>query len=235
MAAPQQGGGQSDHSAGILWGIAALFATVAFIWYAFKNQLVSFYLTIKLAELNFIAFILSALNFDLSNIDQLRNLIQSVKAQSASLTFDNMMIIGSVVGKWLRIPLVVLLFVLAVVVYLGNTARIFKHIYKMLEFAKLEKVNWPQITPVVGLDLIKEDIDKGPWAMAMSPMQFCKAHRLLQEVKPERREGMARKDWDRIDVILRRGEANRMFAMQLGQLWGGVSRLPPYAKALFAA
>ncbi len=39
----------------------------------------------------------------------------------------------------------------------------------------MQKVaNWPQITPVLDLDLIKTDIDKGPWAMAMTPMQFCK-------------------------------------------------------------
>jgi intracellular multiplication protein IcmP len=70
--------------------------------------------------------------------------------------------------------------------------------------------------------------------MAMTPMQFCKRNKLLEEIRPQRREGMTRKDWDKVDVLLRRGEANRIFALQLGPLWGGVQRLPPYARALFA-
>ena len=45
---------------------------------------------------------------------------------------------------------------------------------------------------------------------------------------------MSRKEWDKVEVILKRGEANKIFAMQLGPLWGGVNKLPPYARALFA-
>ena len=91
-----------------------------------------------------------------------------------------------------------------------------------------------KITPVVHLDLIKTDIDTGPWAMAMNPMQFCKRYKLLDEVRVERHEGMTRKDWDRIDVVLRRGKANKIFVMQLGGLWKSVNQLSPHAKALFA-
>ena len=45
---------------------------------------------------------------------------------------------------------------------------------------------------------------------------------------------MSRKDWDKIEVVLKRGEANKIFAMQLGPLWKGADKLPPHAKALFA-
>jgi intracellular multiplication protein IcmP len=69
----------------------------------------------------------------------------------------------------------------------------------------------------------------------MTPLQFCKKFKLLEEVRPQRREGMARKDWDKIEVVLKRGESNKLFAMQLGPLWRGTASLPPYAKALFAA
>ena len=116
-------------------------------------------------------------------------------------------------------------------------ARVFtvKRFIKCKILAKLESKNWPQITPVVNLDLIKTDIDTGPWAMALTPMQFCKRYKLLQEIKPVRQEGMSRKDWDKIEVVLKRGEANKLFAMQLGSLWMGVDKLPPHLKALFAA
>ena len=45
---------------------------------------------------------------------------------------------------------------------------------------------------------------------------------------------MGRKDWDKVEVVLRRGLANKIFAMQLGPLWTGTDRLPPHVKALFA-
>ncbi len=232
MAAPQQGG--QDNSMGMLWGIAALFFTLAVVWYVFKNQLASFYLAIKLAEAKLLLRAAVALHLDVSYFEELYLTIRGLKAQPSMITFQNLMLAGGFVGKWIRIPLAIILFVLGVVIYFGNTANIFRRIYKLRDFANMEKTNWPQIAPVAGLDLIKEDIAKGPWAMALTPMQFCKRYQLLQEVKPQRREGMTRKEWDKIDVVLKRGEANKIFAMQLGQLWRGPEYLPPYVKALFA-
>jgi len=229
MAAPQQGGSQSDNSTSILWGVAAAFAAVGFIWYAFKKYLVSFYLTIKLYEANLLSM------FNAEHFAQLRNTILAALANPDAVTFPNLVEIGAGVGNWLRIPFVILLLLLALVVYFSNTIRAFKRNYSMREFAKLEKNNWPQIMPVVGLDLIKTDIDTGPWAMAMTPLQFCKRYKLLEEVHPPRREGMARKEWNRIEVVLKRGAANKLFALQLGQLWHGVDKLPPHSRALFAA
>jgi intracellular multiplication protein IcmP len=149
--------------------------------------------------------------------------------------FPELVLLGTTIGNGFRIPLMILLLGLAVVVYFANSTREFKHTYSMPQLAQFEKSNWPQITPVAGIDLNKVDIDTGPWAMAMNPMQFCKRHQLLDEVAVERVEGMSRKDWDRIDVVLRRGKANKLFVMQLGPVWRGVDHLTPHAKALFAA
>ena len=55
MAAGGQQQGQSDNSMGILWIIAAIFIFAAIIWYSFKKNLVSFYLTIKLWEISVIS------------------------------------------------------------------------------------------------------------------------------------------------------------------------------------
>ncbi|HXF28545.1 MAG TPA: type IVB secretion system coupling complex protein DotM/IcmP, partial [Chlamydiales bacterium] len=65
-------------------------------------------------------------------------------------------------------------------------------------------------------------------------MQFCKRHRLLQEHKAQPREGMIRKEWNRIEVTLKRGQANKVFSLQLGTLWQGIDRLSPHTRALFA-
>jgi intracellular multiplication protein IcmP len=229
MAAPQQGS-QPDNSAAMLWIIAAIFAAIAVIWYSFQSQIVSFYLYIKLYEVNILRQI-----FPNSYYGQLRNIILAALANPTQIKFNDLVLIGTTIGNTLRIPLASLLFLLGIVVYFANTTRVFKRNYNMPVLAKLEKNNWPQITPVVSLDLNNVDIDSGPWAMAMSPMQFCKRYKLLDEVQVERVEGMSRKDWDRIDVVLRRGQANKLFAMQLGPMWKGVERLTPHARALFAA
>ncbi len=230
MAAPQQGGGQPDNSAGILWGIAAIFAVLGGIWFAFKTQIVSGYLWVKLFEVNIISSFSSSVY-----LSQLKTAIQAALAVPQNVSFHDLILIGSGVGSWLRIPFAAILLLLAFFVYQSNTARTYRNTYQMKDLAKLEKTNWPQITPVVGLDLLKTDIDTGPWAMAMTPMQFCKRHKILDEVRVRRTEGMSRKDWDRVDVVLKRGYANKLFALQLGPLWMGSNRIPEYMRALFAA
>lgn len=221
--APQ---GQSDDSMGIVWIIAAIMVFSGIIWYVYKVQLIDFYFKVKLWEIDFISIFTNKL-------DDVRTVILS--APPSSFTFKDVAKIGTVVGNYLRIPFVFIIFVLAFLVYYTNSTRVFKRIYTMRDLVRLEKDNWPQITPVVGLDLVKTDIDKGPWAMALTPMQFCKRNKLLLEHKAQPREGMTRKEWNRIEVTLKRADANRLFTIQLGPLWQGPERLPMHARALFAA
>lgn len=225
--APQQG--QSDNSAGILWGIAAIFAFIGAIWFIFKAQLISGYLALKLYEVN----ILNALTGN--RYQELAYNIASRLKNASGLTFNDVIALGASVGDYIRYPFVILMIILGLVVYFSNNIRVFRRIYSMKSLAELEYTNWPQISPVIGIDLLKVKLDTGPWAMAMSPMQFCKHYNLLEEVRPQRKEGMRRSDWDRVEVVLKRGEINKIFIMQLGPLWRGVDKLPPYARALFAA
>jgi intracellular multiplication protein IcmP len=224
MAAPQQQPGQ-DTGMGILWAIAAIFALFGFIWYAFKNKIIGFYFTLKVYEINFLSLFTHKL-------DDVKSMIQLT--DPSKFTFQDMMKVGDAVGTYLRFPFVILLFALAFIVYFTNVTRVFKRTYSMKDLVHLEKTNWPQITAVADLDLIKTDIDQGPWAMAMTPMQFCKKNNLLEEHKRQMQEGMTRKEWNRIDVTLKRGQANKLFALQIGPLWQGADKLPPYIRALFA-
>lgn len=226
-APPQQGSG--DNSTGILWGIAAAFFFAGGIWFVFKAAIINGYLSLKLYEVGILNAITNG------RYQELANTIALAMKSGAALKFNDVIMLGASVGEYTRYPFVILLIILGVVVLFTNTTRVFKNIYSMKSLSELESVNWPQINPVLGLDLLKEKIDVGPWAMAMSPMQFCKRYKLLQEVRPQRVEGMRRADWDRVDVVLKRGEINRVFIMQLGPLWQGVDKLPPYARALFAA
>ena len=228
MAGAASQGGQPDNSAGILWGVAAIFAAVGIIWYAFKSYIVSAYLLVKLYEIDLLNLLTGNHFADLH-----ANILAALAAPNKA-SFNDLVNIGTQVGNIFRFPFAAIMLALAVIVYLGNSTRVFRRIYKMMDLAREEKKNWPQITPVLELDLIKQDLDTGPWAMAMTPIQFCKKNRLLEEIRPQRREGMSRKEWDRIEVILKRGDANKLFALQLGQLWKGVDKLSPHARALFA-
>jgi intracellular multiplication protein IcmP len=228
MAAAQQGGQGGDNTYSILWSIAAIFLVGGVIWVYFKKYIAITFLTIKLYELSILRLVSG------HYFDDLHASILYLLTSPDTIQFTDLLTVGRSVGDWLRFPFMILLIILACVVYITNATRSFKHTYGMRDFAKFEQVNWPQISPVVNLDLVKTDIDTGSWAMAMTPMQFCKRHQLLDEVKPQRVEGMSRKDWDKINVVLRKGEANRLFALQLGQLWKGPETLTPYAKALFA-
>lgn len=226
MAAPQQSG-QDDQSMAILWLVAAAFATVGAIWYFFKVQIIGVYLDLKLLELNFFSFFTN-------NLEPTKELINYYKADPNQASFQQVLAVGKSVGSYLRIPFVIILLILAFVVYYGNLVRTYKRIYTMRDLVTLEKTNWPQTTPVAGLDLIHTDIDVGPWAMALTPMQYCKRYKLLEEYRPQRQEGMSKQEWSRVEVHLRRGEANKLFALQLGPAWEGVDKLTPQAKSLFA-
>jgi len=226
MAAAPQGGNQSDSSMGILWVIGGMFIFGWLIYRYFQNQIVGFYFKIKLMEISFISLFTN-------NLEDVRTTI--LTATPTTVTFHELNLIGQAVGAYLRIPFILIIITLAFLVFIGNSTRVFKRTYSMHDMVDLEKSNWPQITPVVGLNLVKVDIDKGPWAMAMTPIQFCKRHNLLEEHKRQMQEGMTRKEWNQIDVTLKRGLANKVFALQLGAAWQGTHRLPPHVRALFAA
>jgi intracellular multiplication protein IcmP len=229
MAAPPQGGGgQQDNSMAMLWSVAAVFAILGFIWYKFRSVIVVFYLSMKLYEVD----LLNLLTKD--HYANLHDAIIYAIGNASTVSIVDLLSLGKGVGDVVRYPFVAILVVLAIVVYFANSTRVFRRTYSMQSLVKEERRNWPQIATVSDLNLLKMDIDQGPWAMALQPMQYCKKNRLLDEVRPQRREGMTRKEWDKVEVVLRRGDANRLFALQLGPLWAGTKYLPPYARALFA-
>jgi len=226
MAGAAQQPNQPDGSMGMVWGIAVVFVVGAVLWISLKKQIIAFYFTIKLWEINFIGLFTNRLADVKTAI---------IGADPNKLTFQDVVKVGEAVGDYIRYPIVVIIFVLAVVVFLSSSTRVFKKSYNMKDLAINEKKNWPQITPVIHLNLAKTDIDKGPWAMALTPMQFCKKNNLLQEYRRPVQEGMSHKERNKVEVNLKRGEASKLFATQLGSLWPGMNRLPPHVKALFAA
>jgi len=224
--APQQN--QSDDSMGMLWTIAAILFAIGVVWYNFKRQIVGCYLRLKLWEVDHL------LSFLPSTQDVHTAIVNTLHTNPEKVSFNDVILIGTAVGNYIRYPLILFVLILAAWVFFASSTRVFKNVYSTRELIQLEKTNWPQITPVVGLDLVKTDIDKGPWAMALTPMQFCKRYGLLIERRYGPQEGVARSEWNRVDVSLNRGKSSQVFALQLGPAWRSVAALPPHVRALFA-
>jgi intracellular multiplication protein IcmP len=222
---------QPESSNNMLWLIALVLGVIAIVWYIFKRQIATSYLQIKLYEIK----LLSMVPFlDTQELADVYTKIHDVLPRVGKIDFTIIVALGATVGEWTRYPFTLLLILCAIAVYVGNKTHIYKRTYSMQQLAKLEKDNWPQISPVVHLDLIKADINKGPWAMALTPMLFCKKNKLLQEIQTERREDLSSKEWGKVNVVLKRGEANKLFVLQLGPLWKNINSLPPHVKGLFA-
>lgn len=216
-----QGG---DNSLGPFWIIVGIFAVGWGVWYFAHEQIAAFVLQVKLWEAEFVSWVYPPAQ---AQVSQIKN------TAATSITPTMLGDISTTVGNYFRYPFAVLLAVLAVIVYLSNPNMRYKKTHNMQSLVNEEKENWPQISPVADLNLTSEDIDEGPWAMAMSPMQFAKNTNLLQEEKVV----VSEVNFDqrgKITVSLLREEAYRVFSLQLGRYWTGVDNLNLHTKALFA-
>lgn len=227
--APQQ---SQDNSLDFLWIVGGILVAILLLWYFENVYIVKFIFKIRLYEITAIEFVANiltklAVRMDLP-VPQLKSLLTSKTFITAhygsAASFVDVMNVSGAIGNYLKYPIMFILLVLATLLYFGSSASRYRSILDSKRLKALEHENWPQITPVIKLDLLKEDINKGSWAMSLSPMQFCKKHKLLEI---ETRGGKQ-------TVTLRRGAAYQVLSLQLGPRWRGPDALPDYLKALFA-
>ncbi|MDQ8040142.1 MAG: type IVB secretion system coupling complex protein DotM/IcmP, partial [Rickettsiella sp.] len=205
--------------------IVGLFVLGWLIWSFFHVQIVEFVLIVKAWEAHLISIFLPSVATLPAEIKQL---------QPQQVDFSQLLDISQAVGNYLRYPIIAVLIILALFIYFGHINLQFKKTYNMKSLAEAERKNWPQISPIIKLNLVKEDINKGVWAMALSPMQFAKKYHLLQEEKTVSTMTMASTHGNQTTVQIRREAAYPIFVLQLGEYWQGVERLSPGTKALFA-
>ncbi len=229
MAAPQQQ--QSDSSYDLVWIFLFVFAVGYGVWHFYHAQIVFFIFKLKLYQAQTLDFVMELfitsrfghyqLDYDIVALENI-----SPATVSLSLLYD----LAKNVGTYARFPVMLILMGLGAYLYMKSVATKFKNKYSMNTLAAVEKVNWPQITPILGLNLVKQDITKGPWAMGLSPMEFAKQHKII-EVTIHESVGMRKKT---PTVKLIKSLARQKFVQQLGPLWTGIDNVPPHARALFA-
>lgn len=225
----QGGGGNSpqDNHMAPLWIIVGVFVFGLLIWYLLKAYLVEAFFYIKLAEISVIGLFVASLH-------SLTIIIHQWMPQADLIPVDVLAMIANKVGYYLMFPVILILGVLAVLLYFRSSAVNYHHTYNMKTLLKAELPLWPQLMPVANKNLVDEHIEKGAWAMSLTPMQFAKKHQLLKENAPIIEEGKLNKKAV-VTVSVLKEKAAQVFASQIGSLWMGTQYLNPHTKALFAA
>ena len=230
----QQGNASSgDQSSNLMWYAIFACAVVLFVWWLKREWVVMPVNFIRYYELMFIHFVVASAakfvdlisfhHWQISQGDAITALGHSfADASPQHEKFADFSAMNHQVGVWMRYPTLVCLFAMGVIAYFKHGNVRFRQIYNMKTLRQAEVENWPQITPVVSLDLVKEDLDKGPWAMAMTPLDFGKKNNIL----------LKQMILDKTVWSVDEKSAGRLFSMQLGRMWQGVNRLPIHGKAL---
>lgn len=226
-------GGNSDNSLDFLWGISACVVVTLIVWFYGGPYFIPFIYKIKSYEIMAISFLIEHWNalagktsvLPVISANDLFKLQLNIQRQTVSMNYRAVGDALAQVGSYTRFLFCPIMLVLAVWIYYKNVTLKMRNVFNMNSMKALEQNNWPQIAPVVKLNLVKEDIHKGPWAMSMTPMQFSKHHKLLEEHRDET---------GRVTVTLLKPEAQQVFVLQLGGLLSSIEALPLYMKALLA-
>ena len=225
--AEQQGG--HDNSLDFLWTIGIVMALALLVWHFGKVQIASIILHLRSYEIWVIEYVIRCAD-ELDFVKQHLGILErwrvfAEKNIGGEVDFSMLISISSSVGQFLRFPLTLLTVLGSVLIYFKGPDSLFKHTYSAKQLKMLEQHIWPQIIPVAKLNLVNEKISTPPWNMALSPMDYCKEHNLLEVEKIN----------DSYKTSLRVSNAYQLLSLQLGSLWDGrVDELPPHLKALFA-
>ena len=219
----QQGGGGGDSAYGPIWIVVGLFIVGWLTWTYAKSYIVSVLFAINIVEANIVSLFTDSLNNDIY-------MMKTV--DPSAVTWEQLSAVTAKIGNYFRYPITLILIFCASLLYFSDVTRKFRRTHSMNSLRKQEQNNWTQIAPVINLDLVDQDINKGPWAMALSPMEFARKHKLLRydEFAPQdpKRPGIP------ITAGIRRAEAKAAFVLQLGNYWRGYEHLPPHLLALCA-
>ncbi len=224
MAQQAQQQSQSDNSMAPVWLTVLLFITLYIIWAAGHKYIVSFVFNLNILQAKFLSYFI-----DTSALSKNLYLMETIDPSSVS--WGQLIDFTQSVSDYMRYPILVILIIFAFILYKSNVTLKFRKVHDMKTLRAQEQYNWPAIMPVVKQDLLETDINTGPWAMALSPMEFARKYQLLKK------EDMLLDNpapGQEMTAGIRRGDAKRVFTLQLGPYWDGFDHCPPHVRALAA-
>jgi intracellular multiplication protein IcmP len=229
------GGGQAppnqtsteNHMAPI-WVLLGVFIFGYVLWVMARGPIVTAFCYFKLAEIQFLSL------FD-HHLVTLKPAIHEMLKNPKEVGYEQLALLAKSVGRVMMIPVLVILSVLSVLLYIRSSTAQYRRTYTMDSLLKLESPLWPQVTPVLGKDLVDQHIEKGGWSMALTPMQFAKKNKLLKENEFVEDENKRLRKEKKVTVSVIKDSAMQVFAEQLGPMWRGTRSLNIHTRALFAA
>lgn len=240
MSGAGGGGGQGDdrNSMALLWIIGFIFALGLIAWWLFDQQLKYAFIKLRMVEIYLISMVLKVIPDSIAFFAPIKDtayktLLVTKQLTPAQLTPNYASQLSTVIGEYLRFPVTALLALFCYLTYGRNVKMRYRKRYTMDSLAHQEASVWPQINPVLNTDIIAADIDTGLWAMALSPLEFCKRYKLIG-ISVEMPNNILSKG-PVYHMILDKSRATRLFASQLGRLWQGPEALPIHRRAILAA
>ena len=219
----QQGG---DNSMAAAWIMALAFFTLYVLWKVAQEQIVSLVFYFNIIE----ATLVNAILHD----EKITTYIYLLKTMNpSSVQFDQLLDLSNFIGEYIRYPIIAVIIILSIFLYRSDLTSKYKRTHSMQSLRDQEQNNWPAITPVVKEDLVSIDINEGPWAMALTPMEFARKHDLLKknDILLDKTQNIPGLE---MTASIRRGDAKRVFTLQLGQSFSGFDKTPLHVYALAA-
>lgn len=199
----------------ILWISVGIILLAAAIFFLFRNQILTFVLWVKYAELKTISYFVPTVNY--------QGLIAwTNQANPGRISITTLQLLSDEIGNTIKYPCAAVCVIFVGIIWYKHPESGFRDTETMTSLSEKISHTFPAINIVEGLNLIKTPIDQGPWAMGMTPIEFAKHHKLIH------RDATTEK------IIYDPFKAKMVFTEQLGTLWTGVDHLKPYQKALFA-
>lgn len=243
-----QGGGQEpgkDNTYFILWLLFLIGLVCAVLWWTLHEQLKTLFIFVRIVELETVSFVVSWIPYEVipsdwwdvaafqAKVDYDRQFAENLSVQN--LTLNQAHYISDRAGKYLFYPLSALMGSIGLFYFFTNINMRLKHKFNMRSLLEKEKKVWPQVKIASTLDILQEDLEVGPWAMAQTPMQYAKHNKLITVEFAEKKDsGFSKMKSADFKVTLDRMRAGGAFAAQLGRLWRGVDTMAPYRRAIFA-
>lgn len=219
MAEGQQSKDTGGFNAAII--LISIFAAIAFIWFKYSQEIITLLFHLRVYELKLFTY------FN-ENAQQISTeLLQ--KANDKNLSYFDFRALLIKASPFIMIFYAACVIPLCIKLW-RSQQKTFKKFFSLVTLRQQEKKLWPQITPIVNLQLLKEDIDKGPWAMANNPTEFCKQHNLL--IAPPKPEYGEKATQLTADLDLAKTKA--IYEKSLGPKLTHIDTLPMHIKALFA-
>lgn len=224
MAQQQQSQSSGDNSMAPVWITALIFITLYLLWNAGHEYIVSFVFFLNLMQIKIITFFIAS-----STLVSDAYLMQTI--DPLSVDWNQLVEFTNHVGLYTRFPIMIILAIFSVVLYKSDITLKFRKVHNMQTLRSQEQQNWPAIMPVIKQDLVSADINIGPWAMALTPMEFARKYNLLKKndlLMDNPEPGLE------MTAGIRNGDAKRVFTLQLGPVWEGFEHCSPHGRALAA-